>query len=136
MLTKDVIPTPVRDFPEDHVNDDRKRSADISEEGIRVTSIYYFHEYDGLSHPTVDHPVQVSVGNITHFLFWFHSMYQIWPSTTHSKLLFKYSMSMERKILKKNLVTVHSKYHPVHSSKPTLKVPKFCKILYLIGLRR
>lgn len=61
MLTKDVIPTPVRDFPEDHVvNDDRKRNADSSEEGIRVTSIY-FQEYDGLSHPTVDHPVQVSV---------------------------------------------------------------------------
>jgi tRNA (uracil-5-)-methyltransferase len=52
MLTKDVIPTPKRDFPENHV-----KSGDDSPDGLRVTSIY-FQEYDGLSHPAPDHPVQ------------------------------------------------------------------------------
>lgn len=42
MLTKDVIPTPKRDFPENHV-----KSGDDSADGLRVTSIY-FQEYDGL----------------------------------------------------------------------------------------
>ena len=131
MLTKDVIPTPVRDFPEDHVvKDDGKRNADSSEEGIRVTSIY-FQEYDGLSHPTVDHPVQVSLM----ILHTFGSIpFNFQPQTQTSFQI--YSTSTERKILKRSLVTVHFKYHQVHSSKPTLRVPKFCTILYLIGLRR
>ena len=126
MLTKDVIPTPVRDFPEDHVvKDDGKRNADSSEEGIRVTSIY-FQEYDGLSHPTVDHPVQVSV-MILHIsiLVPFQSIFNYTLKTSFQI----YSMSTERKILKRSLVTVHFKYLQVHSSKPTLELPKFCTIL-------
>ena len=89
MLTKDVIPTPKRDFPENHV-----KSGDDNVDGLRVTSIY-FQEYDGLckclfytylfdrvelysfvleshhtcsfayihlsAHPAPDHPVQVSI---------------------------------------------------------------------------
>ena len=84
MLTKGAIPTPKRDFPEGHSDDTYTAdnsgattpssaagmSKSGSEEekvggnnnndgGIRVTSIY-FQEYDGLSLPTPDHPVQVS----------------------------------------------------------------------------
>jgi hypothetical protein len=82
MLTRGVIPTPRRDYPDGHTCDTRvpdgkaKTSSPEahtkeggSEEGkeednnggggIRVTSIY-FQEYEGLSLPTPDHPVQVS----------------------------------------------------------------------------
>ena len=84
VLTKGAIPTPKRDFPDCHWNDNY--AADTSEAttpspaagmkksgieqergeentnydgGIRVTSIY-FQEYEGLSLPSPDHPVQVS----------------------------------------------------------------------------
>lgn len=76
LLTDRVIPTPIRDFPEGHGSDEmidasskdaaavapKKEDAAEAEEdneGIRVTSIF-FQEYEGLSHPTPDHPVQVS----------------------------------------------------------------------------
>ena len=55
MLTKDVIPTPKREYPEGHEGEDGEKEG--SGEGIRVTSIF-FQEYEGLSHPSVDHPVQ------------------------------------------------------------------------------
>jgi tRNA (uracil-5-)-methyltransferase len=53
LLTQCVIPTPKRDYPEGHVAEEKKED----EEGIRVTSIF-FQEFEGLSHPTPDHPVQ------------------------------------------------------------------------------
>ena len=61
MLTRDVIPTPTRDYPDGHARKEMDESAggDGGGGGIRVTSIY-FQEYEGLSLPTPDHPVQVS----------------------------------------------------------------------------
>jgi hypothetical protein len=84
MLTKGVIPKPKRDFPDCHRNDNyavdisgattsspatgMKKSGTEQEKevesnnddgGICVTSIY-FQEYEGLSLPSPDHPVQVS----------------------------------------------------------------------------
>lgn len=63
ILTRGVIPMPKREFPEDHVDehvDDDGGSEENGEEGgIRVTSIF-FQEYEGLSNPKPDHPVQVS----------------------------------------------------------------------------
>lgn len=56
MLTKDVLAVPKREFPEGHVRAVRNDGS----EGIRVTSIY-FQEYEGLSQPGPDHPVQVRV---------------------------------------------------------------------------
>ena len=53
MLTKDVIPTPSRDFPEGH----QKEEEEISGDGIKVTSIF-FQEFLGLSSPPPEHPVQ------------------------------------------------------------------------------
>ena len=47
---------PERDFP---VGFEREDAADgESCEGLKVTSIY-FQEFDGLSQPSPDHPVQV-----------------------------------------------------------------------------
>ncbi|KAL7521717.1 hypothetical protein ACHAWX_006394 [Stephanocyclus meneghinianus] len=56
MLTKDMLAVPKREFPEGHVRAVRNDGS----EGIRVTSIY-FQEYEGLSQPGPDHPVQVRV---------------------------------------------------------------------------
>jgi len=60
MLTKEAIPVPTRDLPESHVSEPRARDGT----DIRVTSIF-FQEFDGLSHPPVDHPVQHVVGKKT-----------------------------------------------------------------------
>jgi len=58
MLTKNVIPTPTRFFPENHDYEKmKKQSNGEGGEGIRVTSIY-FQKFDGLSNPKPEHPVQ------------------------------------------------------------------------------
>jgi tRNA (uracil-5-)-methyltransferase len=54
MLTKDVIPTPSRDFPEGYQKEEEEMSDGA---GIKVTSIF-FQEYVGLSNPPPEHPVQ------------------------------------------------------------------------------
>lgn len=60
MLTKGLIPKPKRFFPENHVYDDATEENNAANDvGIRVTSIF-FQEYEGLSHPSPEHPVQVS----------------------------------------------------------------------------
>ena len=62
MLTEGAIPKPERNFPEGHVKevasgeDEKAGDAEV----IKVTSIY-FQEYEGLSHPSPEHPVQVSL---------------------------------------------------------------------------
>eukprot|EP00804_Cyclotella_cryptica_P026148 CCRYP_013033-RB/>CCRYP_013033-RB protein AED:0.24 eAED:0.24 QI:114/1/1/1/1/1/4/201/724 len=53
MLTKAVLAVPNRDFPEGHV----RAARDDGSEEIRVTSVF-FQEYEGLSQPGPDHPVQ------------------------------------------------------------------------------
>lgn len=57
MLTKDALPTPKRDFPEGYV-----REVNESDGGIKVTSVF-FQEYEGLSNPSPEHPVQVRVAS-------------------------------------------------------------------------
>ena len=68
LLTSDPIPTPIRDFPDNHYSDDmilpeqvetkKVDFYDSDKEGdLRVTSIY-FQEFDGVSMPGPDHPVQ------------------------------------------------------------------------------
>lgn len=59
MLTRDVIPSPTARncFPEDYY--EKKKESNEDTEGIRITSIF-FQEFDGLSNPKPDHPVQVS----------------------------------------------------------------------------
>lgn len=59
LLTSGSIPVPTREFPEGHVEEEKVDGE--SEEGIKVTSIF-FQEYDGLSHPGPDHPVQHAYG--------------------------------------------------------------------------
>lgn len=54
MLTKDILGVPEREFPEGYVR------PEVDGEGVRVTSVF-FQEYEGLSQPGPDHPVQVSV---------------------------------------------------------------------------
>ena len=57
LLTGDVLKAPKRDFPKDFA-----RTNDIdggSCEGLKVTSVF-FQEFEGLSQPGPDHPVQVS----------------------------------------------------------------------------
>lgn len=69
LLTSGVIPTVERSFPiECHVSSDEKAPSSLKGnpkdrnaeggDGIRVTSIF-FQEYEGLSNPSPDHPVQV-----------------------------------------------------------------------------
>jgi tRNA (uracil-5-)-methyltransferase len=68
LLTSDPIPTPIRDFPDSHNSNDmilpeqvetkKLDFYDSDKEGdLRVTSIY-FQEFDGVSMPGPDHPVQ------------------------------------------------------------------------------
>lgn len=68
LLTSDPIPTPIRDFPDSHYSDDmilpeqvETKKVDFynsdKEGDLRVTSIY-FQEFDGVSMPGPDHPVQ------------------------------------------------------------------------------
>lgn len=83
LLTMGVIPFVERSFPiEDHDGSENENAATASESkddpcvnevsgvngnGIRVTSIF-FQEYEGLSNPSPDHPVQVRYKLIT-FVF-------------------------------------------------------------------
>ena len=60
MLTKEAIPAPTRDLPESHVSEPKGQDG----ADVRVTSIF-FQEFDGLSHPPVDHPVQHVFGKKT-----------------------------------------------------------------------
>ena len=60
MLTKEAIPVPARNLPESHVSEPEVRDG----ADVRVTSIF-FQEFDGLSHPPVDHPVQHVYGKKT-----------------------------------------------------------------------
>jgi len=57
MLTKGVIPATKRDYPEDHVVDEKRKEEEEAKEGLKVTSIF-FQEFGGVSHPGPDHPVQ------------------------------------------------------------------------------
>mmetsp|Transcript_13134 Transcript_13134/g.28507 ORF Transcript_13134/g.28507 Transcript_13134/m.28507 type:complete len:757 (+) Transcript_13134:45-2315(+) len=72
MLTEGCIPMPPRDLPESPADSETGGNAEVvkdekvtpalnaEEEGtisFKVTSIY-FQEFDGLSHPTANHPVQ------------------------------------------------------------------------------
>ncbi|KAL7545857.1 hypothetical protein ACHAWF_009211, partial [Thalassiosira exigua] len=60
VLTEKPIPVPTRSFPEDDGAEGAAEEDGGKEgegDGIRVTSIF-FQEYEGLSHPTPDHPVQ------------------------------------------------------------------------------
>ena len=57
MLTKDVIPTPLRDFPEGYQKEEEEETSGDENGGIKVTSIF-FQEYVGLSNPPPQHPVQ------------------------------------------------------------------------------
>lgn len=69
LLTRDVLAVPTRDFPADFVRVD-KQGCD----GLRVTSVF-FQEFDGLSQPGPDHPVQVSEFYFKcrdGFLFWYN----------------------------------------------------------------
>ena len=59
MLTDGPIPVPKRTFGEDGKEGEADGQGGQGEE-VRVTSIF-FQEYDGLSHPGPDHPVQVSL---------------------------------------------------------------------------
>eukprot|EP00571_Detonula_confervacea_P009851 CAMPEP_0172301328 /NCGR_PEP_ID=MMETSP1058-20130122/3240_1 /TAXON_ID=83371 /ORGANISM="Detonula confervacea, Strain CCMP 353" /LENGTH=830 /DNA_ID=CAMNT_0013011397 /DNA_START=42 /DNA_END=2534 /DNA_ORIENTATION=- len=59
LLTEGVIPVTKREFPEGHV--DNAKLSEESDEGIKVTSIF-FQEYEGLSQPAPDHPVQHAYG--------------------------------------------------------------------------
>lgn len=56
LLTADVLKAPKRDFPDGFVreNDVHGESCD----GMKVTSVF-FQEFEGLSQPGPDHPVQV-----------------------------------------------------------------------------
>jgi tRNA (uracil-5-)-methyltransferase len=68
LLTNSPIPTPIRDFPDNHNGDDmilpskqdvttKKVDYNNDKEDLYVTSIY-FQEFDGVSLPGPDHPVQ------------------------------------------------------------------------------
>ena len=62
MLTRGVIPKPKRAFPKGHVKEVEEKEGNgcgKEDQGIRVTSIF-FQQYEGLSSPSPDHPVQVS----------------------------------------------------------------------------
>mmetsp|Transcript_17820 Transcript_17820/g.37134 ORF Transcript_17820/g.37134 Transcript_17820/m.37134 type:complete len:773 (-) Transcript_17820:352-2670(-) len=62
MLTEGLIPMPKRIFPENHMYDEAKEEKNAANDvGIRVTSIF-FQEYEGLSHPSPEHPVQHAFG--------------------------------------------------------------------------
>jgi tRNA (uracil-5-)-methyltransferase len=68
LLTCSPIPTPIRDFPDNHNGDDmilpsqqdgttKKVDYNNDKKDLYVTSIY-FQEFDGVSMPGPDHPVQ------------------------------------------------------------------------------
>ena len=68
LLTNSPIPTPIRDFPDNHNGDDmilpsqqdgttKKVDYNNDKKDLYVTSIY-FQEFDGVSMPGPDHPVQ------------------------------------------------------------------------------
>lgn len=61
MLTAGDIPTPVRDYPESHNGIETGETEKPSTCAIGVTSLF-FQEYDGLSNPLPEHPVQHAYG--------------------------------------------------------------------------
>jgi tRNA (uracil-5-)-methyltransferase len=56
LLTRDVLAVPKRDFPADFVREEIVDGQGC--DGLKVTSVF-FQEFDGLSQPGPDHPVQV-----------------------------------------------------------------------------
>ena len=56
LLTRDVLKVPTRVFPEGFVREEKPEGESC--DGLRVTSVF-FQEFDGLSQPGPDHPVQV-----------------------------------------------------------------------------
>ena len=58
LLTRDVLKVPRREFPEGFKREDCPDGESCEE--LRVTSVF-FQEFDGLSQPGPDHPVQVRV---------------------------------------------------------------------------
>ena len=56
LLTKDVLKIPTRDFPEGFVREEAVNGESCEE--LKVTSVF-FQEFEGLSQPGPDHPVQV-----------------------------------------------------------------------------